>query len=182
MTTDNITIEPAVEADMILRYLLRQCDEKRSISNIVFLMLTLTVLSHEKELVQGFNNLISSCSPAQDEHLQLFVELLSKSLTRLSESTSFESPEEEIDDPPLDRAISRQFLRAAYREARWMQEEKDYEGGLQGDEGSKQEFVERCLQDDGEPAEQVEVGREIIKNAIFHRKGKPSLYVFTGKN
>ena len=39
--------------------------------------------------------------------------------------------------------------------------------GLQVDDQLRQEFGERCLQTDGEPAEQVETGKDLIKRLLY---------------
>jgi hypothetical protein len=49
--------------------------------------------------------------------------------------------------------------------------------GLQVDDQLRQEFAERCLQTDGEPAAQVEAGKELIKKVLYKRRGTRPLSI-----
>lgn len=193
MIIENDTaIEPTVDNDEILRYLLRQSSNKHHIVSPVFPIVLLTFLSTEKDLVENFKIVISSCPSVQDENLQLFIEILTNSLTTLSEGSPDEPSRGKGEPEPLDTNVSKYFLRAAYREAGRIQEENDYSElkmwrflswiGLQSNEESRSLFSEKCLGDDTEPAQQVRAGREIVKKAIFHKKGKISPNKLTEKN
>ena len=152
------------------------CDDPRPVFNIVFMTFAQSVLSHEKELIEQFRTLVSVSM--QDEKLQIFVEILIKSLTRFSERNVPKLPSGgEV--APLDKKTVRKFLFEAQRLGHEMRKSEDYEMlpiwkmsmwlGLQNDDGLRQEFAERCLID-GEPADQIVAGREIIWDALSYRK------------
>ncbi|MGB6068800.1 MAG: hypothetical protein WBG50_28655 [Desulfomonilaceae bacterium] len=176
MTTNNTTIEPSVEVDLILRYLLTKCDDEKPFG-VVFLTLALGVVSDDTELIEGFRSIISSVS-TEDKRLGLFIEVITRTLTRVSQRDLPDLPSE---DRPPDPHLSRQFSWEAWTLARRMLETECYEMlplwrmlcwiGLQVDDQLRQEFAERCLQTDTEPAEQVEVGKDLIKQVLYKRRG-----------
>ena len=114
--------------------------------------------------------------------LQLFTELLTTTLTLLSETVL---PEPFSEDLRSTAQVFRHFLREAWRLGRLMIRTDDYEMlpmyrvlthvGLHLDKELQSEFVARCCKDDGKPEDTILAGKEFIKNVLFNRKSSTTL-------
>jgi hypothetical protein len=179
MTTSNEKSEgPWVEPEVMLRYLIHQCDEISQDGYLsfpqTFTFLGFATLYPYPELLKDFDEIVLSEVGTLEDRARACKELFIRVLTN-KEALSHDYPEVNRETGKINSTVSWYFLRAAVHEGEKMLSRADYEFvtifqilgsiGLSTDARALNDFEATCAVSD-QPEKGIEEGLEIITRVL----------------
>ena len=179
MSSENTTnLEPSVEREVLLNYLLDQVDE--SVRNRFRLGLPLQLLGyaalhHDESLLQEYEGIHRPHNSPFDR-LRGYQRLFAAALTRLENTPVEETAPSMSEDPQVFEAwVNSEFVDTARRDGSEMLKNSDFRFlsvflvvswlGLRHDTKLLIAFERRCISPDLEPQDRIRIGLEILEKA-----------------